>query len=73
MTFSHYDYVARQMPDVAWRVLDIIASQARYFLLFGRRLLALVQSDDPRLHFKPVGACPVDWNGREWLNKDRGL
>jgi hypothetical protein len=73
LTFSQYDYVARQMPDVAWHVLDIIASQARYFLLLGRRLLALVQSDDPLLQFEPVGACSVGWNGREWLNKDRGL
>jgi RNAse (barnase) inhibitor barstar len=73
LVFSHYNYVAQQMPDVAWHILDIIASQARYFLLYGRHLLALVQSDNPRLHFEPVGACPVSWNGREWLNKDRGL
>jgi RNAse (barnase) inhibitor barstar len=73
LVFSHYDQLARQLPDVAWPVLDILATQARYFLLFGQRLIALIQSDDPQITFDPVGACPVSWNGREWLNTNRGL
>jgi len=42
-------------------------------LLLGQRLLALVQSDDPRIRFERIGAVPVNWNPREWLDSDRGL
>jgi hypothetical protein len=54
-------------------VLDVIARSSRYFLLTGRRLLALVQTDDPHLHFENLGGISPPWNQREWLNKDRGL
>jgi hypothetical protein len=73
LVFLRYDAFAARFPDVAWQVLDIIAVQARYFLLRGRRLLALVQSDDPRIAFAPIGACPVLWNSHERLDKQRGL
>jgi hypothetical protein len=71
--FHRYDLFAVQYPEIAWHILDIIASHSRCASLFGRRLVALVQSDDPRIAFNPVGACPVMWNRREWLNKNRGL
>ena len=53
--------------------LDSIESASRRFLLLGRWLLALVQSDDPRIRFERIGAVPVNWNPREWLDSDRGL
>jgi hypothetical protein len=54
-------------------LLDIFATQSRAHLLFGRRLFAMVQSDDPRLSIGPVGAAPVTWNRREWLGQVRGV
>jgi hypothetical protein len=30
-----------------------------------------VQSNDPRIRFERVGAMPVTWNPREWLDADR--
>jgi hypothetical protein len=42
-------------------------------LLLGQRLLALIQSDDPRIRFERIGAVPVNWNPREWQDSDRGL
>jgi RNAse (barnase) inhibitor barstar len=54
-------------------ILDICASQSRCFLLTGRRFLVLVQADDPDISFEPVGATPVTWNPREWLNAKRGI
>jgi RNAse (barnase) inhibitor barstar len=45
----------------AWDVLDVIASASWVHRLYGRRLLGLVQSDDPDLYFAPVGARPVMW------------
>jgi RNAse (barnase) inhibitor barstar len=64
---------AASFPRQAQAVLDICARQSRRFLLMGRRFLVVAQSDDPELAFEPVGASPVLWNPREWLNASRGL
>jgi hypothetical protein len=54
-------------------VLDILADATRTNLLFGRRLLTLLQSRNPALELPPVGATSVKWNPKEWLNAQRGL
>jgi RNAse (barnase) inhibitor barstar len=73
MQFRHFDAFARSDPEFAHILLDSIESTSRRFLLLGQRLLALVQSDDPRIRFERIGAVPVNWNPREWLDADRGL
>jgi RNAse (barnase) inhibitor barstar len=54
-------------------VLSIFAKAVQYHMLFGRRLLILVQSDDPKIEFGRLGGVAAMWNHREWLNKNRGL
>lgn len=71
LVFRRYDVFAKAQPHLAQTILDSIESTSRRFLLTGRRLLALVQSDDPRIRFDRVGAMPVTWNPREWLDSDR--
>ena len=73
LVFNRYDSFAAKVPDVAWSVLDILESNSRRLLLLGRRLIVLVQSDDPRISFERVGGRPVSWNMREWLNSSRNL
>ena len=73
LVFERFDVPAAALADFAYVVLDIIASLARDKLLFGRRLIALVQSNDPALGFPPVGATSVGWNPREWLSSARRL
>lgn len=73
VVFNRYDSFAARFSDVAWSVLDIMEFNSRRLLLFGRRLIVLVQSDDPEIFFKPVGGRPVMWNQREWLNTSRHL
>jgi RNAse (barnase) inhibitor barstar len=73
LVFRHYDAFAKAQPQLAQTILDSIESTSRRFLLTGRRLLALVQSDDPRLRFDRVGALPVTWTPREWTDADRGI
>ena len=73
LVFRHYDAFAKAHPQLAQTILDSLETTSRRFLLTGRRLLALVQSDDPRIRFERVGAMPVTWNPREWLDSDRGL
>ena len=68
-----YDQFARLSPGTAHTILDILATNARSFMLFGRRLVTLVQTNDPRLSFDTVGATPVMWNPKEWFNKSRGI
>jgi RNAse (barnase) inhibitor barstar len=73
VVLDQFDAFARLNPSFAQRVLDICANNSRRFLLTGLRFVVLVQSDDPRISFEPVGASPVMWNPQEWLNSKRGL
>ena len=70
---KRYDRFAKVESHLAWSVLDALETTSRRLLLTGRRLLTLVQSEDPRIKFERVGAMPVNWNPREWLESDRGL
>ena len=71
--FRRYDRFAGAEPQLAQTILDSLECTSRRFLLTGRRLIALVQSDNPRIRFERVGALPVTWNQREWTEADRGL
>lgn len=73
LVFRRYDQFAARQPQLAQWVLEDIQDNSRKLSWWGRRLMALLQSDDPRLEFQPVGACAVGWNRREWLNSARGL
>jgi len=73
LVLRRYDSFTRAQPQLAQNILDSIETTSRRFLMTGRRLLALVQSDDPRIRYERVGAMPVTWNPREWLDSDRGL
>jgi len=68
-----FDSFAAAAPTVAQALLDVCADNSRRFLLTGKRFLVLVHSADPRIVFEPVGASPVMWNPKEWLNSNRGL
>jgi len=73
LVFHRYDAFAAKQPEVAWTVLDIIESNSRLYLLSGKRLLTLVQSDNPQIQFNGLGAQHANWNRREWLNANRDL
>jgi len=68
--------VGTSMPverSCAVGLLDAFARASRYHLLAGKRVVLLVQSDDPRIQFEGLGCVAAHWNSREWMNKDRGL
>jgi len=73
LIFHRYDIFTVKIPKAAWHVLDIIDRNAWFHLLFGRRLFALVQSDNPSIKFPLIGSRAAGWNPREWFNKSRGL
>ncbi|WP_432066129.1 barstar family protein [Streptomyces sp. C10-9-1] len=72
LVFSDYDRFATACPKAAQIVLDIIVGQARQAAVLRRRLICLVQSNDPQIRFEPVGAMPVMWNSDEWSDANRG-
>lgn len=67
LVFTGYDAFAAQCPRAAQIVLDIMADHSRMAALLGRRLICLVQSNDPQIRLEPVGATAVTWNDAEWL------
>lgn len=73
IVLTAFDAFAKVDRRTAQIMLDIFAEQARSAILIGNRVLCLVQSNDPRLSFEPVGAMPVMWNDAEWLNSKRGV
>jgi RNAse (barnase) inhibitor barstar len=73
IVFRRFDLFAQRQPPVARAILEIMAFSSWRSLLFGRRLLTMIQSDDPRIHFQDLGVHPVTWNPREWLDKSRGV
>jgi Barstar (barnase inhibitor) len=71
LVFRNYEAFTTRQPGAARAILDIIAAQARTAVLFGHRMLCLVQSNDPNIEFDVVGASPVTWNPVEWLQANR--
>ncbi|MEU2502876.1 barstar family protein [Streptomyces pseudogriseolus] len=72
LSFTDYDRFATTCPRAAQVVLDIIAKRARQAAVLHRRLIGLVQSNDPQTQFESVGAMPVLWNNDEWSDANRG-
>lgn len=73
LQFNRFDHFIEGFSLLAWNVLDTIAQNSWQFLLRGRRLMVLVQSDNPRLGLEKVGGHCVLWNPREWLDSSRGV
>jgi RNAse (barnase) inhibitor barstar len=73
IVFTQFNLFSNLFPKMAWSVLGILERNSRDNLLFGKRLFTLIQSDEPNIHFEPLGAQLINWNQKEWFNKDRGL
>lgn len=71
LVFTGYDTFATHCPRSAQIVLDTMARHSRSASLIGRRLMCLVQSNDPQIRFQPVGAVPALWNDAEWADANR--
>jgi RNAse (barnase) inhibitor barstar len=69
----NYHAFSESFPRAAQVFLDVVADNSWNHLLFGKRLVSLVQTDKANAVFAPVGARPVMWNPEEWLNIRRGL
>ena len=73
VVFRGYDVFSSRFTKTAQIVLDIFDETSRQRMMFGERLIGLVQSDDPTIQFDHTGRYSARWNGNEWLNSSRGL
>ncbi|MCP2323930.1 hypothetical protein HDA40_002437 [Hamadaea flava] len=65
LILDHFGRYYADHQDDAMVLLDELAGVGRWHLLFGRRLIVLLVSDDPELQLDPVGAEHVGWNRHE--------
>jgi RNAse (barnase) inhibitor barstar len=70
IVFRHFQIADK---DLAHSLLDIFADNSRVHILFGEKLLTLVQVDNPNFQINPIGSTAVSWNAAESLNSKRGL
>ena len=73
LVLNNFSHFASRDPRLAQALLSSIARASRHLLLIGHRFLSLVHSLDPKIELQPVGACPVMWNPREFLDSSRGV
>jgi RNAse (barnase) inhibitor barstar len=59
----------RLEKETAHKIVDIFARNSRYHILFGRKLILLIQVTQSAFQLPAVGACPVFWNGAEFFTK----
>lgn len=72
IVFRHFDSFHSKEQDLSEGILDAIFSESWAWLLTGKKLMALVQSDDPDFEIGMIGGFNPSWNGMEWLNSRRG-
>jgi len=73
IVLHRYDVVMGLDSHQGWQILNILDRHSRQNLLYGLRLMTLVQSADPKLIIEPAGAQIVTWNLKEWLDSERKL
>ncbi len=73
IVIEHYDIFKKFHPHISFHILDIFEINSRLLILFGRRLIILLQVDDPNFSMDWLWSRGTNWNRKEWFIKDRGL
>jgi len=73
IVFYRYNLVTMSEPLIAWQIVDALDRHSRLNLIYGLRLITLIQSDDPVLTLESVGSQTIQWNLKEWFNYQRGI
>ncbi len=68
LIFRNYDNLVEQHRPTSEGILDSIARTSREWLIEGHKLICLIQSNDPDLHFPELGGLRPNWNGAEWFD-----
>ena len=73
LCFEGYHQLVDHDRSFAIGLLDVVETQSRNHLVDGRRLIALVQTDDGSFETEKLGGNAARWNWQEWLNAARTL
>ena len=64
VVLRHFDVAAEEIRQ---KIADIFANNSRRHILFGRKLILLIQVSSRDFSLTMVGSCPVLWNGSEFF------
>ena len=73
LCIENFQAYVREDEQAATGLLDIVESTSRDYLLFGKRLIALIQTNDPRFVRTGLGQRSTNWNPSEWFDSARGI
>jgi hypothetical protein len=66
LLFEHFDkFVNKILPRVCFDILDILELKSRNLLLFGQRLIVLIQTNDQNFQVNSLGSRSTCLNERE--------
>ncbi len=71
LVFRNFDNFYIEDNSNSEAILDIISKESRNWLLFGKKLIVLLQSNDSNIDFSELGGVSPHWNTSERLNSDR--
>ena len=64
VVLKHFDIVQR---EIGLNIADIFANNSRRHILFGRKLILLIQVSSRTFEMSNVGGTPIMWNGAEFF------
>ncbi len=73
IAIQNFDILVKQDADLSFHLLDMIERHSRDYLLFGKRLIGVIQTNDPKYECASIGATGAQWNSKECLNSSRNL
>ena len=71
IVFRHFELLYNHNKDLCEGILDAIDDISWEWLILGKKLICLIQSEDPDLFIDKIGGYNPVWNNREWLDSKR--
>lgn len=71
IAIQNFDILVKQDVNLSFHLLDMIERHSRDYLLFGKRLIGVIQTNDPKYECASIGTTGAQWNFKERLNSSR--
>jgi Barstar (barnase inhibitor) len=65
IVLRHFDNFTNSNPQKAQMLIDILADCSRSAMLWGNRVIILLQVEDAEYRLEPLGATNARWNSKE--------
>ncbi len=70
---ENFDALVRADESLSNALLEMVERHSRNYLLFGKRLIGMIQTNDSDYQCSNIGGASANWNGAEWLNENREM